>query len=108
MPFRAEFESTSNRTRNPQLGYGFSWGTESQTRTRTLGNPCAKPARVALPVPCPIRNRLSAESTRALICLNNWTKLGYVKEEYLKDASKLPEVVESEMEVDDSESDGEL
>jgi hypothetical protein len=55
-----------------------------------------------------VRNQLSAESTRSLICLNNWTKLGYVKQEYLKDASKLPEVVASETEMDDSESDGEL
>jgi hypothetical protein len=55
-----------------------------------------------------VRNQLSAELTCSIICLNNWTKLGYVKQEYLKDASKLPEVVASEMEVDDSESDGEL
>ena len=61
MPFRAEFESTSNRTCNLQLGYGFSWGTESQTRTRTLGNPCAKPARVALLVPCPSHSAVVVE-----------------------------------------------
>ncbi len=53
MPFWAEFESTSNRTCNPQLGYSFSWYTESQTCTHTLGNSCAKPAQVALPMPCP-------------------------------------------------------
>ncbi len=28
-----------------------------------------------------IRNRLSAQTTRALLCLNNWSKLGLVKED---------------------------
>lgn len=28
-----------------------------------------------------IRNRLSAQTTRALLCLNNWSKLGLVKDE---------------------------
>ena len=39
-----------------------------------------------------IRNRLSVESTRALLCLNNWSKQGFVKQEYLMEAATLPEV----------------
>ena len=39
-----------------------------------------------------IRNQLSAKSMRALLCLNNWTKQGYVKQEYFKEAAALPEV----------------
>ncbi len=39
-----------------------------------------------------IRNRMSAESTRALLCLNNWSKQGFVKQEDLVEAAKLPEV----------------
>jgi hypothetical protein len=39
-----------------------------------------------------IRNRLLVESTRALLCLNNWSKQGFVKPEYLKEAATLPEV----------------
>jgi len=29
---------------------------------------------------------------RALLCLNNWTKQGFVKHEYLKESAALPEV----------------
>ena len=39
-----------------------------------------------------IRNRMSAESTRALLCLNNWSKQGFVKQEDLKEAAILPEM----------------
>ena len=39
-----------------------------------------------------VRNRLAAESTRSLMCLNNWSKKGLVKYEDLKEAAGLPEV----------------
>ena len=39
-----------------------------------------------------IRNRLSAQSTRALLCLGAWSKLGYVDQDDLKAASSLPDV----------------
>lgn len=34
-----------------------------------------------------IRNRLSAQTTRALLCLNNWSKLGLVKDEDVMQAA---------------------
>jgi hypothetical protein len=43
-----------------------------------------------------IRNRMSAESTRALLCLNNWSKQGFVKQEDLKETAGLPEVDDEE------------
>ncbi|KAF8994925.1 hypothetical protein BDQ17DRAFT_1430787 [Cyathus striatus] len=39
-----------------------------------------------------IRNRLSAHSTRALLCLGAWGKLGYVDNKDLILVSKLPDV----------------
>jgi len=47
-----------------------------------------------------IRNRMSAESTRALLCLNNWGKQGFIKQEDLKAAAVLPEVNDEEKEDD--------
>ncbi|KAG5641758.1 hypothetical protein H0H81_011016, partial [Sphagnurus paluster] len=38
-----------------------------------------------------VRNRLSAQSTRALICLGYWSKLGYVKNSDLLTAASLPD-----------------
>jgi hypothetical protein len=35
---------------------------------------------------------MSAESMRALLCLNNWSKQGLVKQEDLTEAANLPEV----------------
>jgi hypothetical protein len=43
---------------------------------------------------------MSAESTRALLCLNNWGKQGFVKQEDLKAAAVLPEVKDGEKEDD--------
>jgi hypothetical protein len=48
-----------------------------------------------------IRNRLSVESTHALLCLNNWGQQGFVNKEHLQEAASLPEV-------DDEESDVEM
>jgi hypothetical protein len=35
---------------------------------------------------------MSAESTRALLCLNNWSKQGLVKHGDLQEVATLPEV----------------
>lgn len=40
-----------------------------------------------------IRNRLSVQSTRALLCLRVWSKMGYVKDKDLKAVTVLPESV---------------
>jgi hypothetical protein len=39
-----------------------------------------------------IRNRLSVQSTRALLCLGVWSSMGYVKDKDLRAATVLPEV----------------
>lgn len=43
-----------------------------------------------------IRNRLSAQSTRSLMCLGYWSKLGFVKLEDLKAGASLPDVKDGE------------
>jgi hypothetical protein len=43
-----------------------------------------------------IRNRLTAQSTRALMCLGYWSKLGFVTLEDLKAGASLPDVKEGE------------
>ncbi|RXW14793.1 hypothetical protein EST38_g11056 [Candolleomyces aberdarensis] len=43
-----------------------------------------------------IQNRLSGQSTRALLCLGAWTKQNLVKNSDLIEASKLPEVDDNE------------
>lgn len=43
-----------------------------------------------------IRNRLSAESTHALLCLGNWSLLGYVKDKDITAVTVLPELVAEE------------
>jgi len=40
-----------------------------------------------------IRNRLSAQSTRALLCLGNWSLLGYIKDKDITAVTVLPEVL---------------
>jgi hypothetical protein len=45
-----------------------------------------------------IRNRLSVQSTRALLCLGVWSLMGYVKNEDIKAATVLPEVGLNEVE----------
>lgn len=39
-----------------------------------------------------VRSRLSVQSTRALLCLAGWSKMGLVKDEDIKSAVVLPEV----------------
>lgn len=49
-----------------------------------------------------VRNRLSVDTTRALMCLGNWSKQGLVSDDVMKAASKLPDVKEDEeLEEDD-------
>lgn len=43
-----------------------------------------------------VRNRLSAQSTRALLCVGLWNELGLVKSEDIIHASQLPDVVGEE------------
>ena len=39
-----------------------------------------------------VRNRLSVESTRVVMCLNNWTTAGLVSQDDIEDAACLPEI----------------
>jgi hypothetical protein len=48
-----------------------------------------------------VRNHLSAQSTRALLCLGYWSKLGYVTLEDLKVGASLPDVKGDETWSDD-------
>ena len=43
-----------------------------------------------------IRNRLSADSSRALMCLGAWTRAGYVETADLKHAASLPDAKDDE------------
>jgi hypothetical protein len=43
-----------------------------------------------------IRNRLSAQSTCALLCLGAWSKIGYVDLDDLNVAASLPDVTAEE------------
>ncbi|KAF5367541.1 hypothetical protein D9758_003818 [Tetrapyrgos nigripes] len=50
-----------------------------------------------------IRNRLSADSTRALICLGQWSLMGLIHDEDVLAVAKLPEVEDPEQEAEDIE-----
>lgn len=39
-----------------------------------------------------LRSRLSVQSTRALICVGAWSKLGYVRDRDVRAVTMLPEV----------------
>ena len=39
-----------------------------------------------------VRNRLSVQSTRALLCLGTWSLMGYVRDSDTKATAVLPEV----------------
>lgn len=47
-----------------------------------------------------VRNRLSVQSTRALMCLGVWSAMGFVKDGDVKAVTVLPEVVGEEEELD--------
>jgi hypothetical protein len=40
-----------------------------------------------------VRNSLSAQSTRALMCVGNWSLLGYIKDSDIQAVTTLPELV---------------
>jgi hypothetical protein len=44
-----------------------------------------------------IRNRLSSESTRALLCIGDWSRRGLVKDIDIKAAALLPDVSGEEL-----------
>ena len=48
-----------------------------------------------------VRNRLSVDSTRALLCLGAWIKLGLISKEDIETAAGLPDVMEGEEEAED-------
>lgn len=49
-----------------------------------------------------LRSRLSAQSTRALLCLGNWSVHGYIKDSDLKVATEMDDVQgEEEEEMED-------
>ncbi len=50
------------------------------------------------------RNRLTARSTRALMCVGNWSLAGYIHREDARKVALMPEVQAGE--VDDDEWDG--
>jgi len=43
-----------------------------------------------------VRNSLSAQSTRALMCVGNWSLLGYIKDTDIQAVTTLPELVEGQ------------
>lgn len=47
-----------------------------------------------------VRNGLSVQSTRALMCLGAWSKMGLVKDKDVMEAARLPDVKGSEAELD--------
>jgi hypothetical protein len=48
-----------------------------------------------------IQNHLSAQSTCALLCLRNWSLLGYVKDKDITAITALPEVEGDEEELEE-------
>ena len=49
-----------------------------------------------------VRNRLSAQTTRALMCLGTWSLMGYIKDNDIKAVTVIPEVEGEEEELADS------
>ncbi len=47
-----------------------------------------------------VRNGLSVQSTRALLCLGAWSRMGFVKDKDVMLAARLPEVEGCEVELD--------
>jgi hypothetical protein len=48
-----------------------------------------------------VRNRLSVETTRALLCIGLWSQLGLVKDKDIDTVASLPDVVEEDETLDD-------
>ena len=47
-----------------------------------------------------VRNRLSVQSTRALMCLGAWSRLGYIKDEDVNMVTADADVIDQEDELD--------
>jgi len=47
-----------------------------------------------------VRNGLSVQSTRALVCLGAWSRMGFIKDKDVMDAARLPDVEGCEAELD--------
>jgi hypothetical protein len=62
------------------IGAIVTWSTHQRTFSR---------ARLLLPH---TRSRLSAQSTRSLLCLGSWAPLGLIKDTDIKASSALPEL----------------
>jgi hypothetical protein len=45
-----------------------------------------------------LRNQLSVQSTRALLCLGVWSKLGFVEDNDVKSVTSLPDLKDDEEE----------
>jgi hypothetical protein len=48
-----------------------------------------------------IRNRLSAQSIRTLMCVGNWSRLGYVRDQDVCAVTMLPDVEGDEEDLQD-------
>jgi hypothetical protein len=48
-----------------------------------------------------VRNRLTAQTTRALLCVGLWSRLGLVKDKDIQSVVSLPDVDGKEEELDD-------
>jgi len=48
-----------------------------------------------------VRSRLSVQSTRALLCLGAWSRMGLVKDKDILQAARLPEIDGCEAELED-------
>ncbi|OJA19991.1 hypothetical protein AZE42_05624 [Rhizopogon vesiculosus] len=48
-----------------------------------------------------VRNRLSAETTRVLLCVGLWSQFGLVKDKDTDTVASLPDVVEEDKTLDD-------
>ncbi len=49
-----------------------------------------------------VRNRLSVQSTRALLCLGAWSRMGLVKDKDILQAVRLPEIEGCEAELENN------
>ena len=50
-----------------------------------------------------MRNRLSTQTTRALLCLGAWSAHGFVQHNHLADVAKLPELAANHYDVESME-----
>jgi hypothetical protein len=51
-----------------------------------------------------VRNRLSVDSTRALLCLGTWSKLGFINKGDIQDTAGLPDLKEEDSDMEGLEN----